>query len=258
MQRLNEVLALDDKLPGALKFSTKQNLESLQNGTLYLNNFQYYKDIELKEKRKGQGDAFDVTLRVTDLDIILKHPETDEVLLKGKARNANMESPEYNQMHLFCMTGITTDLLEVINIKDNVATTRLALPEELKERALENFGDHVMIINVGQFMERVEKVCLEKGIEMTRKRVEYRDMSINYSDRMDAFNTGHVDFFFQKDTFFAYQNEYRLLFPELKSDKAEIIDIGSIKEFTTIIPTKKFIENELQFQFILQDQKDKK
>ncbi|WP_309089918.1 hypothetical protein [Domibacillus sp.] len=253
-QRLNEILAKDNKLPGALKFSTKENLESLQNGTLYLNNFQYYKDIELKEKRKGQGDAFDVTLRMSDVDLTFKHPETDEVLFKAKASNANLESAEDHQRHLFCMTGITTDLLEVVEVQDNVATTKLVLSDELKERALENFGDHVMLINTGFFMERVEQVCSERGIKVARNLVEYRDMSINYTDRMEAFGTGRSDFFFQKDKFFAYQNEYRLLFPELISDKAEILNIGSIKEFTHIFTTKEFFEHELQLRFNLTDE----
>ncbi|KRF58735.1 hypothetical protein ASG97_22760 [Bacillus sp. Soil745] len=257
-QRLNEILAEDNKLPGALKFSSKENLESLQNGTLYLNNFQYYKDVELKEKRKGQGDAFDVSLRISDVDITFKHPETGEVLLRGKASNSNLESKEDYQKHLFCMTGITSDLLEIVEIKDNVAITSLALSDELKEKALENFGDYVMLINTGRFMERVEQVCAEKGIKVIRNLVEYRDMSINHTDRIEAFGTGNANFFFQKDNFFAYQNEYRLLFPELIGDEAEIINIGSIKEFTNIFPTKEFLENDLQFRFTLTEEVDTK
>ncbi|MFI8492209.1 hypothetical protein ACIGC1_04750 [Peribacillus butanolivorans] len=252
-QRLNEILTEDNKLPGALKFSSKENLESLQNGTLYLNNFQYYKDVELKEKRKGQGDAFDVTLRISDVDITFEHPETGEVLLKGKASNSNLESKEDYQKHLFCMTGITTDLLEIVEIKDNVATTRLALSDELKERALENFGDHVMFINMGRFTERVKQVCIEKGIIAIGNRVEYRDMSINHTDRIKAFGTGDVSFFFQKDNFFAYQSEYRFLFPELIGEKAEIINIGSIREFTNIFPTKQFLEMNIEFKLTLSE-----
>ncbi|WMX57436.1 hypothetical protein [Peribacillus sp. R9-11] len=253
-QRLNEILAEDNKLRGALKFSSKENLESLQNGTLYLNNFQYYKDEELKEKRKGQGDAYDVTLRISDVDITFEHPETGEVLFKGKASNSNLESKEDYQKHLFCMTGITSDLLEIVEIKDNVATTSLALSDELKEKALENFGDHVMLIDIGRFIERLEQVCVEEGIKVIGNRVEYRDMSINHSDRIKAFGTGNANFFFQKDIFFAYQSEYRLVFPELISDKAEIIDIGSIKEFTNIFTTKQFFEKKLQFKLTLTEE----
>ncbi|MCM3396773.1 hypothetical protein M3638_02830 [Oceanobacillus profundus] len=253
-QRLNEILAEDNKLPAALKFSSKKNLESLQNGTLYLNNFQYFKDLEIKEKRKGQGDAHDVTLQMSDVDLTFKHPETDDVLFKAKAKNANMESAEDYQKHLFCMTGITTDLLEITEIKESAATTKLVISEEFKEKALESFGDHVMLINAGRFMERVEQVCAEKSIPMVRKIVEYRDMSINYTDRIEAFGTGDVNFFFQKDNFFAYQNEYRLLFPELISNKAEIINIGNIKDFTTIFSIEDFFEYELQLRFHLTDQ----
>lgn len=255
-QRLNEILAKDDKLPGILKFSNKKNLESLQNGVLYLNTFQFFKDMELEEKRKGQGDAFDVTLRVADVDLTFKNPETDEVLFKVKANSANLSSAEDHCTHLFCMTGITTDFLEVLNITDGIATTKLVLPDELKEKALENFGDHVMFINAGRFTERVERVCADKGIKVIRNKVEYRDMSINYYDRMEAFASGDTKFFFQKDKFFAYQNEYRLLFPELISEKAEKIDIGSIEEFTHIMPTKDFFDHELQIQFHLTDEID--
>ncbi|TYS62529.1 hypothetical protein FZC76_20730 [Sutcliffiella horikoshii] len=253
-QRLNEVLAVNNKLPFALKFSSKKNLESLQNGTLYLNNFQYYKDLEITEKRKGQGDAFDASLRISDVNLTFKHPETGETLFTGRASNASMESNEDYQKHLFCMTGITTDLLEIVHIEDNVAVTKLVLPQELKERALENFGDHVMCINIGHFLNRVEQVCRDKNIAVVRNAVEYRDMSINYTDRMEAFATSRSDFFFQKDIFFAYQNEYRILFPELISDKPEIIDIGNIEKFTNILPTKTLIEGELQLSFHLTEE----
>lgn len=51
-QRLDELLTEDDKLPCILKFSSKENLESLQEGILYLNTFQFFKELELNEKRK--------------------------------------------------------------------------------------------------------------------------------------------------------------------------------------------------------------
>lgn len=250
-QRLSDILGENSVLiPTLLKFSKKENLESFQNGTLYLNNFQYFKDLELEEQQRGQGDAFDLTLLMSEVDVQLRNPETDEVIITGRA-NVALESPEDYQRHVFCSTAITPDLLEVIEMKDNVATTRLVLPEELKLKALENFGDHVMLINAPAFFERLDKVQSETNISYVRNRVSYKDMSINRMSRIQAFNSGHISFYFEKDNFFAYQNEYRLLFPELVSDKPEIINIGSIKDFTNIIETETLINGELRFKINL-------
>lgn len=251
---LHEIIDESNKMVYALKFSSKENLEKLQNGSLYLNNFQFFKDLELKEEQKGQGDAHDVAVRIFDAEITFKNPETGEVMLEGKAASMKLEDNTFNKMHLFCMTAITPEQLKVNMIDDKgVAHTDLILSDELKQKALENFGDHVMLINIGLFIDRVEQICKDKGILVFRNKINYRDMSINHLDRMNSFSEGTVDFFFQKDNFFEYQNEYRLLFPELQSETPEIIDIGSIEEFTKIIPTKDFLEGEMQFKIQLEN-----
>ncbi|MEC3812951.1 hypothetical protein [Bacillus altitudinis] len=61
---LNEVLVDDNKIFSLLKFSKKEYLEDLREGKLYLNNFQYFRDVDKEEKRKGQGDAYDLSLRM--------------------------------------------------------------------------------------------------------------------------------------------------------------------------------------------------
>lgn len=251
-KKLNEIIKEDNKIIAGLKFSSKKNLESLQSGTLYLNNFQYYRDLEVLEKRKGQGDAFDVTLKMSEVDITIKNPDTNEEIFKFKAANTNLESKEYYQKHLFCMTGITPDLLEVIEVSGNTATTSLRISEELRMNAINNFGDHVMIINIGRFLERIKNVCERLDIPYIADRVEYLDMSLNHMGRIESFNSGNPKFFFQKDRFFAYQNEYRLLFPTLVSDEPKCIDIGNIAEFTSIISTRDFLEKyDTQFNFYL-------
>lgn len=251
MAFLNEILGESNKLVALLKFSKKEHLESLREGNLYLNNFKYFRNLEKEEGKKGQGDSKDLTLVLNEVNYELKNMETSEVIFRGKAKQSFLESEEDYKRHVFCCTGITPDILEVIEVKDDVASARLILPEELRVKALDDFGGHVAFINSGIFFEKIRKACNDQGISMFSNIVSYKDMNINHSERIHAFNDNESSFFFEKDLFFKYQNEYRLVFPDLISDEPEVLKVGSLEDAITILSVEEFLNMELQFNFNL-------
>ncbi|MGS0929535.1 hypothetical protein [Bacillus safensis] len=237
---LNEVLYDNDRLFSLLKFSKKEYLEDLRKGKLYLNNFQYFRDVEKKEKRKGQGDAYDLTLKMDNIKWTLSDPESKTILVNGKG-NASMEYKEDYQTHVFCTTGITSDYLEIIEEDEKTIRAKLVFPEGFKQQILDGFGDHVLIINPGAFLSAIESA----GHSMASNRVKYRNLDLLYSDRVDNFVQGKKERFFEKDNFFKYQNEYRFVFPSLISDSPIVLDIDNIEKESTLMSVEDFFNLEM-------------
>jgi hypothetical protein len=258
---LSDLLTENDKIIGLLKFGKREHIESLQRGNLYLNNYDFFRKLEKESGKKGQGDAHDVSLIINNVEFELQNPETSQVILKGTAQNTILESKEDYERHLHCLTGITSNLLEVIENDGENAKVRLKLPDELREKATEDFGGYVAFINSGPFIDRIKEYCKQHGILFFGNMVRYIDMSINHSNRIKAFNENDVSIYFEKDVFFKFQNEYRLLFPEIISDVPETLQLGSLEGIVNIMSVEAFLNSDLIFNlklYAIEDEYNKK
>lgn len=236
----------DSYLFGILKFSSKEHLESLRKGKLYLNNFQLYRDIEKKQKNKGQGDAHDVTLLLNNVDWELQGGHSN-VLYKSNG-NVKLEYKEDYLTHVFCATGITANWLEIIHEDENLVKVKLVFPKEFKQHVLENFGDHVLIIAKNKdFFDLISAA----NISFDARKVTYRDQERLYRDRLYNFLHQKSERFFEKDNFFSIQNEFRIVFPDLISTDPEIIEIGNIEKITQLMSVEDlFNKGELTYKFL--------
>ncbi|MDR4887528.1 hypothetical protein RGU12_08130 [Fredinandcohnia sp. QZ13] len=253
--KLRELIPNENKLIGLLKFSDKKYLEDLSSGLLYMNQFKFFKEQEEKEGNRGQGDKNELALILNDVDWKLTPIGSDEVVLQGKASESVLRSDDDLQNHLYCATAITPDVLEVmsLNKKTGIAKVKLVLPDEMVEKAENEFGDHVALINVGKFFERVDEAANKKGVYIASNIVRYEDQSINRTERINAFNKGSLDLYFEKDIFFKYQNEYRLVAFGGEPSGPLQLELGDISEDVSIIETKQLLENELIFTVILEE-----
>ncbi|MDD9149244.1 hypothetical protein OYT88_11835 [Sporolactobacillus sp. CQH2019] len=249
---LSEIVRNPDKIIGLLKFSKREYLESLLEGNLYLNNFQHFKDQELKEKRKGQGDAYDLTLKMSSVHIEIRDNATGMTVASGTG-NALMESKEDYQKHVYCTTAITADMLEVLDIKDGRCSTKLIIPDELKIKAEETFGDSVMLLDVNDFVSKIRRYCDVNKIMLVHNIVDYKDMSKNHLSRFKAFNEEMPSFYFEKDILFAYQHEYRFVFPNIISEEPETLHLDKLKDSNIIVSIKQFLNSDIRFGINLEN-----
>lgn len=253
--KLRELVPNDNKLIGLLKFSEKKYLEGLSNGLLYMNQFKFFKEQEEREGNRGQGDKHELALVLNDVEWKLMPMGSDKVVLQGKASESVLRSDDDLQNHLYCATAITPDVLEVVSLDEEtgVAKVKLVLPDEMVEQAENVFGDHVALINAGRFLERVDEAAKKKGVNVASNIVRYEDQSINRSERINAFNNGSLDLYFEKDSFFKYQNEYRLVAFGGDPSGPLQLKLGDISEHVSIIETKQLLENDLIFTIRLEE-----
>lgn len=252
--KLSELVPDHNKIIALLKFSKKKHLEDLSHGLLYMNQIKLFKEQEEKDGKRGQGDKYELAVTINDVEWKLTPIGSDKVFLKGKASESIFRSDDDLQNHLYCATAITPDILEVVSHdkETGIAKGRLVLPDEMVEKA-EEFGDHVALINVGAFLELVDESAKKKGIKVVSNIVRYEDQSVNRSERFNAFNKGSLDLYFEKDNFFKYQNEYRLVaFGGDRSGPLKL-ELGNINEHVSIIETSQLIENDLIFTIRLEE-----
>jgi hypothetical protein len=226
-----------------VKFSKKKYLEMLQSGTLHMKNFKAYIDWEKKHGKKGIGDVLEATHVMSNTNIQILHPETEEVLIEGIAARLTLTFDDLVYKPVFCLTGINASALKLVDESEDYIEVSLNYSEEEKKTIIEEFGDYALVISPKQFMDTVTKKLDELGYSYKAKFVKYDDYTVNNKERFEDFLQFKSDLYFWKDEKFKYQREYRLVILNKDIEEPLNIDIGDISSFTVLIPTEKLFSD---------------
>nr|WP_026682294.1 hypothetical protein [Priestia megaterium] len=120
-----------------------------------MNNFKYFKMVEERNQTKGQGDSLEATLLLNDVEWKTIPYDSEQPVIVGRASRSTFKNPEYLENHLFCMTAITTDVLEIVDIDEEKETmkVKLKLPDKFMNQVSREFGSHAALINAGPFLK---------------------------------------------------------------------------------------------------------
>ena len=225
-----------------LKFSNKvEHLEKIKAGSLYMNNFKYYIDLEEQSGKAGMGDKVEASLVMYDVDITVAPGESNEVTVYAESiiirDAATIHTP------LFCMYAVTIDMLEILRISDDKVFCVLKFPEQQLESMKKDFGEHVLIIQAEPFIFKVEKTFREKKCSYALGYAQYEDYSILNTKRLKSHQERNSRLFFYKDNKFAHQKEYRIVVTGKQITEGCPELIGSIESFSAIRNTKSLEEN---------------
>jgi hypothetical protein len=191
------------------KFAQEEHLTALRHqGLLHMKTMRHFGEAE--KENPARGDRFEGASQIfqpADVKMTFAHPqagthEVDSGDLVGPVILSNNFGAERN---IFCMFSLTEP-----------TTTRTVLHADHM-----HFGSHfILILNRGEFFERINRELLRLGLSGTRGSVTYYDKS-SYSGRVGPF---------QKPNSFAYQQEYRIVvWPgEVPSRNLMIGDISDI------------------------------
>ncbi|GGA14901.1 hypothetical protein GCM10008018_69720 [Paenibacillus marchantiophytorum] len=223
-----------------LKFGQKDNLESLQSGKLYMKNFNYFINLEEETGIRGQGDRDETEFSLKIESFTLRKIETDEVFLSGTAERTKLFSKEDGTKPVFCMAYFTLSDLEIVNQTDDYVESVVKFSEEMKV----TFGESVLLISAGDFINHVETTLQAKGIEIGHGKANYVDFSTTLTDRISSHFNQEVTRFFWKDTFFNYQKEYRIVLPDIDVE----IDLGDMSSFMNIVPVDHLLSGRIVYR----------
>lgn len=215
-----------------VKFGSKKNLQSLQQGKIYMKNALYYRKLEEESQQRGQGDANEGTTIMFDVPIWINGKRLPNATIMRGSNNIDDVTP------LFCCSCFKRKdfiLKEDGNyyIKENLLDW-----SSIKE----DFGDHALVIPYPQeFVSLVKKYCDAHNYDLRWKEIEYVDYSSeNAHLKLYKNDLSH---FFIKDSAFSYQKEFRLLlancFTEEGKDHIGFQLEQTIENWTVLIPTEE-------------------
>lgn len=202
-----------------LKFGSEKNILDLyENGTIYMNTIQYFRQIEDKELR---GDKYEGVSRIINsLPGTFKIPGIDREFkyLKAHIREIHKE-----------ITG---------NIYSLYAVSSKGFPNPLDFKVDEKnmrFGTHcLMIKDLPYFFDKIEN-------ELKRNRCKFFHDFVDYYDRNEVNRRITL---FEKPLEFEYQKEFRFY---VENDIIEPIkiQIGSLKNYSEIFRIEDLLELKL-------------
>ncbi|GGG02146.1 hypothetical protein [Paenibacillus abyssi] len=229
-----------------LKFATeKWHLESLQSGKLRMNNLKRFIDMEKNEGKKGMGDLLEVSNVINLLNFKLIDPDTDEVIFEGKSSRGVMTLNHCTPKPVFCLAMVDSKMLEVIEEDDKCYKCKVVFLDIQKRRFIEDFGNHVMVLPVSGFLERVIKAFDKHEYGYVYQPVLYDDFNVNHSNRLKSFEEENTDVFFWKDKSIEYQNEFRIVILNKDIEEPLVTEIGDLSDISFITTSEKLFMNEL-------------
>lgn len=220
------------------RFDTNERLDNFRkNGYMYLKNIDFFIKLEKLTNTKGKGDYNEARACVIEnLKIYDKNDNfIGSAIGPATLRTSNIKHP------IYCMTvkNIFENIIEFNypNFKSLIQFDKKMLDDFCKD----NDDPHVLCIhNTYEFLNRVKFTLEEMNLTCIWKRVQYKDTSIaNEVDNYINFNGP-----FDKDEYFSYQSEFRILV-ETPVDDFLDFSIGSIEDISTLISVNDIL-NGLQ------------
>jgi hypothetical protein len=214
-----------------IKFGEQDHMDRLTNqGEVFLNHVGYFTKLENDQER---GDLNEGVTRLWPLTNGTMSIKDENGVLKQVAKftsgTARERSQNLENANLFCLFYLRVPINQDLN-----------LSEHIPKKSWSGFGDTAVIINEpNKFLDRLTTAAKSKGFEVTKKFIEYKDLS-NHHGQLDPFN---------KDEQYSHQQEFRVLLWQLPpKDNTESItlELGDLSELCFIIQTKNFHKCKLR------------
>ncbi|MBT2636580.1 hypothetical protein [Bacillus sp. ISL-39] len=235
-----------DKAYFFLKFGQRKYMMLLQQGNLHMKNLKYFISYEEEMAKKGRGDKYEGAMVLNDVRMQFRSPKTDEVFFEIYSARTQLRDDSVLTKPVFCMTYISGEDLEVINETDNYYEAKIKFSDQLKEEMASEFGDTVLVMSAGNFLDRIKEVFEEEGLVYGQGKVDYYDYNINHSKRLQYFEEGNNPMiFFTKDELIAYQKEFRIVVLDKDTEDHLDIDIGDITPFSGLADTRAFLNDNI-------------
>lgn len=199
-----------------LKIGKEDHIDSLQKeGLLFCNTVKYFRSLE-NEHIKLRKDTSEGAVTSTKIDWMKIYVKDKELPIKFTKARLHTFDDAKDLEHIYCMYAITPDL---------------ATGKPFIDQRNIHFGDSgLLILDPPTFLKRIKKT-IKREITFDYGPVNY------YLDDQDYKNLTVFD----KQEYFAYQREFRLLFHNVSPEPLKI-SIGSIEDISKKIEASKLTE----------------
>lgn len=211
-----------------IKFQCEDKIKQLQNGLIYMNTLEWYREHENANGDMIVGDSFEGMLHFNDAELFL--PDLDETI----GLNGSLMKTTHSNDYAFCMFGVYPNLLT------------FKFTEKQKKEML-SFGDTaLLILDSDEFIKRIEKSAQEKGYKLYKNFVKYYDEKKDHVDIFVSLMLGEQNIAFWKRELYSYQNEFRFVISAENVDVGHLeLDIGNIEDISTVMKASSILNAEV-------------
>lgn len=204
-------------------FDQECHAQKFRKGTLFARKLSHFRELEEGSRR----DPTEGTLWHHQPDQIIM--EINGMRLDGLVGPVRMASNDALDLNVFCMTAFHDEDVEY-PIDLTVLQDRVIQPQGYLK-----FGQFaVLVIDVGKFLERVDKAARTRGYRFGGNLVKYYDPG--------TFNGRFDDPAHRKPNQFADEREYRLVFQTDAEGPLEL-EIGDIHDITISMKSSEITKN---------------
>ncbi|WP_160691681.1 hypothetical protein [Clostridium sp. C2-6-12] len=209
-----------------IKFGAKENVEKLQSGDIFMQPMKYYRELEEKYKKKGQGDKYEGKLHMTCPGGIISLEETHQ----SKVLSCSISYSEYERNLVGCFYNVDEERLKAKNSND--ITPDIIDFNDKEKQEFANWGDTALVIYKPQFIKRLEMKLKEYNIKCVTNKVKYYNPKNPDQNCINDYQNYYDSMLFWKDDYFINQNEFRIILSKKSIEGETVINIGDISDIS--------------------------
>lgn len=227
---------MEDTLIFIIKFGKLEHLELLREGKLYCKNLKYYNDLEMITGDRDRGDYLDGKLKINEIKSCKFYNYETKEFTEIDCKNIVATFEDIDKMPVFCLTGITLKELDSIETDgNNIIKGKINLGKKLGKIVSNDYWENALLITNGiEFVNRIKIACELNGISVRADKIQYSDININYTDKIQSITENAENVVFWKDNYYSYQHEWRFIFQNKRVIDDFTLDIGDISDITKI------------------------
>lgn len=219
-----------------IKFGDKKWIKKLQSGEIFMQPIKYYRDLEKKQMKKGQGDKHDGMLYST--------MPGGTIRLIGNDKNSpilsvalDYENDENNL--IACFYDVDSARLKIG--KPTQLNYNLIEFTKGEKREFAEWGDTALIIDKEKFIDRLNLHLVPNKITGIYNKVEYYNPNDIHKDCIRAYTEKLKSRFLWKEDFFINQNEFRIVLDQMSESGKVVINIEDISDISICVDKKKLL-----------------
>ena len=225
-----------------VKFTNEKYVDDLLNGNIFMNNINYFIELERKQKSKGIGDRREASFVIEPEKIYFLDVETNKVMGRPVKAEIIRRYDKATQVPIFCYTMLTAEDFVLFEDNDDQLIFKLDIGEDL--HMFSEFGDTAVILP-SNFHDLLIESAEKQDVIARVAGVNYQTFDKIDTDKEKLFNKGSIEMFYWKHEDFMYQREMRFVLPNTFVEDNFAFKTDNIEAQSIVIPIAEFLERSV-------------
>lgn len=218
-----------------IKFGEEKWINKLRDGEIFMQPICYYRRLEEEEKKKGQGDRYEGKIHIN------QEMKANIFGAEIKIKNIEFEVNDDEKNLVGCFYNADTNRLKLVDEDEEKLYFEFKFTE-LERKEFARWGDTALVIIKSLFLEKIKEHFQENNIDAIGNKVKYYNCELPDVELIKYYAKGNRERLLWKDTYFANQNEFRII-TNVEEDKGKkIVNINDISDISEMLSIKELLD----------------